>query len=636
LKLLQDALSNIPFQHRSLDVTWGGVLASLARYAQGLKLAGLQQADWTSLKALADRLAKTVTGNHHTKKRDALKQALHATSQTVAAVKGLPLLEAKKSQVAGLARSLVDSEIAQLLEHAREHLADADRNTCPVCGQSVNREALLASLSVRVDALKQYTTENRELERMRSAWRNVAKPLFDSIAVANAALGVQSLREFQGAPVTPELVLAFLRHASERKDKEADAVLLGLDSGEVRKALQAVIEFASQVVASEVQRLPPESAEVQSTTYADSLRRIEVLKPQIENAEQESIVFGKRAKGLAALGDALRRARQDVAQNLLNNISQKVAEYYSFVHPPDSEDEVTGAPKIEIQRRGEGTAHVRGAFNGKDVADPKWVYSDGHLDTVGICVFLALRKFRAAQAGDPRLMVLDDIILSIDLNHGRRLLKLLGQEFSDHQLIILTHNRLFAEWCFRLLPGLQRLCISGWTLQKGPLIGDYKSAFEKLSKSALDGTEPKQIALDVMNLMDEWLGEARYVYSLSLRSKRNDAYTMGDIWNPFVKTISEMQKSLGVQLGNVVNAIGDLSDLPNVRNQIAAHDNEFAKEFPLGVMKKIALAALTVVSSLFCVQCQEFAEPIPNRDKPVIVQSKCTHVRYVSMPKPSA
>ncbi len=194
LKLLQDALSNIPFQHRSLDVTWGGVLASLARYAQGLKLAGLQQADWTSLKALADRLAKTVTGNHHTKKRDALKQALHATSQTVAAVKGLPLLEAKKSQVAGLARSLVDSEIAQLLEHAREHLADADRNTCPVCGQSVNREALLASLSVRVDALKQYTTENRELERMRSAWRNVAKPLFDSIAVANAAFGVQSLR----------------------------------------------------------------------------------------------------------------------------------------------------------------------------------------------------------------------------------------------------------------------------------------------------------------------------------------------------------------------------------------------------------------------------------------------------------
>ncbi len=118
-------------------------------------------------------------------------------------------------------------------------------------------------------------------------------------------------------------------------------------------------------------------------------------------------------------------SRQDVAKETFDSIENQVAEYYFEIHPQGTPDDATGAPSIDVERHGKGTAFVRGRFYGREVKDPQWVYSDGHLDTVGICIFLALRRFRSEQPDDPRLMVLDDIVISIDLGHARRLITLL-------------------------------------------------------------------------------------------------------------------------------------------------------------------------------------------------------------------
>src|SRR5262249_27497620 len=157
--------------------------------------------------------------------------------------------------------------------------------------------------------------------------------------------------------------------------------------------------------------------------------------------------------------------------------------------------------------------------------DPKWVYSDGHLDTVGICIFLGLRRYRAKNPGDPKLIVLDDVVLSIDLGHARRLITLLRDEFKDHQLLIFTHNGLFARWCLGLMPGLKKLDVLGWSLETGPRISDYASGIERL-KEAIEKSPPKQIAMSLMWLLDEWLVECRFAYSLSVPAKIGEEYTL--------------------------------------------------------------------------------------------------------------
>ena len=176
-------------------------------------------------------------------------------------------------------------------------------------------------------------------------------------------------------------------------------------------------------------------------------------------------------------------------------------------------------------------------------------------------------------------MVLDDVVLSIDLGHARRLLTLLRDEFKDHQLLIFTHNGLFARWCLGLIPGVKKVELLGWTLETGPRISDYASSIDRL-KQHIETSPPKEIAMNMMWLMDEWLAECRFAFALSVPAKLGEEYTLTDIWEPFAKVLRDLVKHFGDVLLNVSKYLDALRDVPRIRNMLAAHENEFAQEFP--------------------------------------------------------
>ncbi len=68
---------------------------------------------------------------------------------------------------------------------------------------------------------------------------------------------------------------------------------------------------------------------------------------------------------------------------------------------------------------------------------PGAYYSEAHLDTLGLCVYLALAK----QAGtQDRIVVLDDVLTSVDEAHLGRIIELIDEEADGlGHLIITTH-----------------------------------------------------------------------------------------------------------------------------------------------------------------------------------------------------
>jgi len=228
-------------------------------------------------------------------------------------------------------------------------------------------------------------------------------------------------------------------------------------------------------------------------------------------------------------------------------------------------------------------------------------------------------------------MVLDDVVLSIDLGHARRLIKVLHEEFSDHQILIFTHNGLFARWCLGLIPGLKKLELLGWSLEGGPRLSDYDSTIERLTHH-ISESSPKEIAMNMMWLIDEWLAEGRFAYSLSVPAKYGDEYTLTEIWEPFCSSFKKLGKIFGDELFQVTKLLDELRDLPKIRNMMAAHENEFAQEFPRSVIGDIATNAITLVKSLYCLDCHTFAKPVPSRHAAQVLHCRCEAVRYI---KPS-
>ena len=97
--------------------------------------------------------------------------------------------------------------------------------------------------------------------------------------------------------------------------------------------------------------------------------------------------------------------------------------------------------------------------SGAPLARPSEFLNEARLTAIGLCLYLAgmsqsIPPKRADGTTYPRLLVLDDVLLSLDMAHRLPLLKLLkSADFTDWQLLLLTHDRAWYEIAKQQLEG---------------------------------------------------------------------------------------------------------------------------------------------------------------------------------------
>ena len=157
------------------------------------------------------------------------------------------------------------------------------------------------------------------------------------------------------------------------------------------------------------------------------------------------------------------KTKQEYIDNMLFEIRDDIKYFYDFIH---NDDEImspdfllSGAKKIDVHLDSFGES-----------VDSRSFASEGHLDTLGLCIFLAFNK----QFNNLGLMVLDDVLTTVDASHKEKIAKLLLEEFEDFQFIITAHNKTWVD-------ELEDLCIEygkdnvvyeieDWSLEDGPVI----------------------------------------------------------------------------------------------------------------------------------------------------------------------
>jgi hypothetical protein len=632
--VLRQLSDRLPEAIRPKTLNWMALANSCLKYALNLSLLESNGTHKFPDVELAGQKAKRLSeGNELEKARSRLLETQNAINEFTAKhmSKALPKIGELHKETELLKESTAEASISDLLSHARRHLDASPTETCPICGNTIDRQQILDDLTRRLKSLQAFQEAQRRVGSAIETWRPAFVGFVSACAKLTANFQLESIADIDDSLEMPVGFDLFDGVEHEMDNQKLLAQILAVGPEQIIDWMNAVTAVAVTRVSKELEGLPVSSDLGNLRTFAALMQDVSQKRESLTQLETDLQRLDSRATIVTKISEALRRARQDIARETMDAISKTVAEYYEAIHPMDEPYEATGAPSLRIQRHGRGTAFVQGKFAGREVSDPNWVYSDGHLDTVGICVFLALRRFRGDQAGDSKLMVLDDVVLSIDLPHARRLITLLRKSFNDHQIIILTHNGLFAHWCSKLLPGMRRMTINSWTLKDGPQLGEYLSAMELVENSLAD-QPAKQIALQVMAFMDEWLAECRYAYGLAVPAKPGEQYTLTEIWEPFASTLKKMGGILDSDLGGAVRIVDELRDLPAIRNALPAHENEFAREFPRTTMVEIAEKCLSLVNSLYCPECRDFAVPIPNRFDPSIMHCKRHHIQYV---KPS-
>lgn len=120
--------------------------------------------------------------------------------------------------------------------------------------------------------------------------------------------------------------------------------------------------------------------------------------------------------------------------------------YDAFVEGSTTKrNHITIPPKIYV--------HVH--FNHDGLADDKRLVTRPHtflneakLTTIALSIRFAMlnQKLSGAAAADtPKFLILDDVLISLDMSNREIVLDIILKEFTDYQLIILTHDRIFFE-----------------------------------------------------------------------------------------------------------------------------------------------------------------------------------------------
>jgi len=193
-------------------------------------------------------------------------------------------------------------------------------------------------------------------------------------------------------------------------------------------------ETLSRVESAAKAKYPRETPE---QTAWDTLTRLEENLKALEKAEgvlRHAQLSYQRA---SALLDSFQTARDGVLRRLYDNVRDRFVELYRQLH---GSDEASFVARLEPKGAG---IDFEVDFYGRGTHPPHALHSEGHQDSMGLCLYLALAEQLTGGLID--LVILDDVMMSVDADHRRELCHLLATSFPHRQFLITTHDKTWAN-----------------------------------------------------------------------------------------------------------------------------------------------------------------------------------------------
>jgi hypothetical protein len=546
------------------------VFAQIAKTVEAFGLDKIEK--WDDLESRLPLLkAKRPQANRD--KIDVITRALVSVETPLATVSvaDVKTVNALRLKIAELAASSVDAPRSRIIEEGRSYLAGhKDETHCPLCESELEQplDALLARLKERGAALQELRSakSNRTaaLGRIRQYTVSVAELLKKDLAHSDL-FEAATLTELRNARAKALRLTRLIARAGNEYFAEDVAVPLDLQIiAEIRKA--AAVALKKQKDDS----VPPDSTKLE--TAIALLERGMASWQDVEKAESAVARSIEILRRTTIARECFSSARESAIQQVFTKISDKVLEYYKVLHDFADGGEASECTALELKptsRAAAGGLRLAIQFLGlANSKDPRAFLSEGHLDSLGLCLFLAaVRIFNPPGT----LLVLDDVLTSVDKEHRRRVGELLFTEFKDFQIILTTHDEHWNELlqssarAMGLQNQWQYIQINGWAVDTGPVLSVSDSSWEFIAEN-LTEVNYRNLGGPFRVVLEDFLTRVAAKIELKVRFKSDGKYTAGDfvlagiadeLRKLLVKSDSANEAAIGVDFARVLGQ-GDL------------------------------------------------------------------------------
>ncbi len=204
----------------------------------------------------------------------------------------------------------------------------------------------------------------------------------------------------------------------------------------------------------------------------------------LEAREKDYDIANRVHEFICGLPAHFEQARDETLLNLYTSIETRFTELYRAIH---REDEST----FEGSLKPSGAAlTLEVDFYGRGSHPPHALHSEGHQDTMGLCLYLALsERLIGSTIG---MTIFDDAVMSVDADHRRHVCEMLKEFFNDRQFIITTHERLWSRQLQTTSMAKKKNVIrfSGWSVDTGPVLEVEKDFWSTIERDLGNGDVP--------------------------------------------------------------------------------------------------------------------------------------------------
>ena len=138
----------------------------------------------------------------------------------------------------------------------------------------------------------------------------------------------------------------------------------------------------------------------------------------------------------------------------------------------------------------EGRLELDVEFFGRGMFPPGAYHSEGHQDSMGLCLYLALMQ--QVFGDELSLVVLDDVVMSVDSGHRRAICELLKNRFSETQFIITTHEEVWFHQMqtVGLIDRKNARIFESWSVDNGPVVSNAVETWGQIDAYLNKGDVP--------------------------------------------------------------------------------------------------------------------------------------------------
>jgi len=288
-------------------------------------------------------------------------------------------------------------------------------------------------------------------------------------------------------------------------------------------------------------------------------------------------------------------------------------------------------------------------FYGRGFFPPGAYHSEGHQDSMGICLYLALMRhlLRASFT----FCVLDDVLMSVDAGHRREVSKLLISEFPNTQFVLTTHDKAWLKFMSttNLVEPKDTVHFRKWTVDEGPTVWEKGDVWTEMRTLANEDNVPGAAALlrrSVEHLFAEFCQALRAKVEFSM----DGHHDLSELLDPATTQMKSLYKEarMAAESWQDSGRVSSIQERENAFSQAlsnakveqwqinpSVHYNEWAN-LQKGEFLAVVRAFESLCTLFKCDACNALVEVSPARGKKEYLQCLCGKTKLSFMKKPTA